>query len=278
MEARKVSTGPLGAASNRRLQDRIVSYLRGGRIHPACILAMPSSSEKLLIAKGIAKQLLCKNRAQNPGCGTCLACQKVEKEIHPDLLIVRPEEDDGDGSIKIDKIREVCSQMELTPLESTLKICIIQDCHRMNTAAANALLKTLEEPGEGRYFWLLTSQVSSLLPTLLSRSLKFLGEPDETSSPYTPEAIKLAEESWAAFEKKKNIRELVSALNSKEAVQALVASLQKRWREAVVRFPDNPDSYAHLELFDESLQLESRLRSNANYGLMLESFLVKHYG
>lgn len=103
---------------------------------------------KIDSAKGIAKFLLCKSRGQSY-CGACSSCLRIEKEIHPDVLIIGESEED---SLKVDAIRELSHQMAIAPLESDSKICIIDECHRMNTASSNAFLKTLEEPGVGRYF------------------------------------------------------------------------------------------------------------------------------
>jgi len=99
------------------------------------------------------------------GCGACPSCRKVAGERHPDLHIVSP-----DGSfIKIDQIRDLQKELSYRPFEARIKACIIEDADRMNPAAANAFLKTLEEPPGDALLILLTSHFDGLLPTILSR-------------------------------------------------------------------------------------------------------------
>ena len=205
----------------------------------------------------------------------------MEKEVHPDVLIYRELEED---TIKIDTVRQLCHQMELTPVEGKAKFCIVDACHRMNTAAANAFLKTLEEPGPDRYFWLLTPNMSGLLPTLLSRCLKFSFKPENevTAAPIEAETAKAYETLYQDFLSKKDAFALASELDSKEKTLEFVHFLQTRIRKEVLtpsEYPTlkHPALYESLALFEETLVLEGRLRSNANYGLMLESFLSRQF-
>jgi DNA polymerase III delta prime subunit len=224
----------------------------------------------------MAKALLCpKRQSLPPFCGACSTCRRIEAGNHPDVLWVGRGEDD---TLKIDTIRELCHQMELTPVEGSCKIAILEDCHRLNTAAANAFLKTLEEPGPGRHFWLLTHQIGSLLPTLVSRCLTF---------PYAqPETPVDEGEAWADLLDKiatsGDFNALASALKEKDKCLELVHYLQVQWRLCALNpyLEKNPAGvfqsasfWDALILFDEAVQLEGRLRSNANAGLLLESHL-----
>lgn len=99
------------------------------------------------------------------GCGSCPSCRKVAAGRHPDLHLVRP-----DGAfIKIDQIRELQKELSYRPFEAPVKACIIEDADRMNPAAANSFLKTLEEPPGDALLILLTSHLEGVLPTILSR-------------------------------------------------------------------------------------------------------------
>jgi len=112
------------------------------------------------------------------GCGDCPSCRKVAGERHPDLHLVRP-----DGAfIKIDQIRELQKELSYRPFEARKKACIIEEAERMNPAAANAFLKTLEEPPGDALLILLTSHREAVLPTILSRcqQLRFPALPTDT--------------------------------------------------------------------------------------------------
>jgi DNA polymerase-3 subunit delta' len=112
------------------------------------------------------------------GCGECPSCRKIAGGRHPDLHLVQP-----DGAfIKIDQIRELQKELSFRPYEARKKACIIEDAERMNPSAANAFLKTLEEPPGEALLILLTSNAESILPTIRSRCqhLRFAALPTET--------------------------------------------------------------------------------------------------
>ena len=266
-------TSPLGIAGYSRVQDRILNYLIGGRLHPAIILAGEDKNAKWALAKNVAKYFLCnQKKGKAPFCNDCNHCRRIEKEIHPDTLLHRSTEEDH---IKIDTVRDFCHQMEVGPIEQRFKICIIDEAHRMNPAAANALLKTLEEPGEGRFFWLLTSQPGALLPTILSRCLKF-HMPPEALAP-------IDESNWETlfedFQKHKEPHKLSSKIDSKEKAIDFLRFLQRRLHDQALPEAVGASQNAAplIEVYEESIELEARLRSNANYGLMLENFLARNY-
>src|SRR5262245_7722996 len=139
---KELRLGPLGVPGNSQAQNRLVQYLKGGRLHPAVILTGPTGFERLLIAKNAAKFLLCRSKKEDGSfCGACASCRKIDKDTHPDVILVKEENEEV---LKIDRVREVCHQMELSPIEGTARICIVEDCHRMNASSSNAFLKTLE--------------------------------------------------------------------------------------------------------------------------------------
>lgn len=99
------------------------------------------------------------------GCGHCPSCRKIAALQHPDLHLVEP-----DGAfIKIDQVRDLQRELAYRPFEAPKKACIIDEADRLNPAAGNALLKTLEEPPGNALLILLTSNVGGMLPTILSR-------------------------------------------------------------------------------------------------------------
>jgi DNA polymerase-3 subunit delta' len=130
------------------------------------------------------------------GCGDCPSCRKVAGERHPDLHVVRP-----DGAfIKIDQIRELQKDLSYRPFEARKKACIIEEAERMNPAAANAFLKTLEEPPGDALLLLLTTHLEGILPTIISRcqQLRFPPLPSETLSAHLRESGAEEEEARIA--------------------------------------------------------------------------------
>jgi len=98
-------------------------------------------------------------------CDMCEACLKIESGSHPDLLLISPE----DRQIKIDEIRLIDEALSFRPFEGRKKIVIIDDADTMNIAAANAFLKTLEEPPEDSVIILISSRSDRLPATIRSR-------------------------------------------------------------------------------------------------------------
>ena len=110
-------------------------------------------------------------------CGRCDQCQRVAQGIHSDLRIIGVGTDDEEGpvrrDIRIEQVREIESFLNLTPYEGSCKVVVVDGAELMNTAAANALLKTLEEPPPQSLLILLTANEESLLSTIRSRCSAF---------------------------------------------------------------------------------------------------------
>ena len=124
---------------------------------------------KRLAAQICAAALLCENPNGGNPCGVCQSCHLIATHNHPDFYVVEPEETKTTRNIKIGQIREVQSQAALYPMHASRRAVIIDGAELMNNAAANCLLKTLEEPPGQTIFILLTANRSSLLMTIRSR-------------------------------------------------------------------------------------------------------------
>lgn len=116
----------------------------------------------------LAMILNCQNPpAPDECCGTCRMCRLIERGEHPDLMVVATE---NPGEIlKIDAIRDLQRQLNLTPYEAKWRVAIILRFEEANIAAQNALLKTLEEPPARVKLFLTASSENAVLPTILSR-------------------------------------------------------------------------------------------------------------
>jgi len=105
--------------------------------------------------------------ARNPynPCGVCRVCRKIKSGSHPDIIRIKP----SGQVIKIEQIRDLCLVIALKPYTAKLRVVIIDNAQTMNPAAANALLKVLEEPPDRTVFILIAENRRDLLPTITSR-------------------------------------------------------------------------------------------------------------
>ena len=117
------------------------------------------------LAKAAAQTVLCQQLTPVGACGQCKSCLLLAAGNHPDLYIIEP---DG-NQIKVDQIRQLCQALTQTAQQGGARVAIIVNAERLNLAAANALLKTLEEPGDDVVLILQTNTSAQLLATITSR-------------------------------------------------------------------------------------------------------------
>jgi hypothetical protein len=133
---------------HRRLVGLVARSIRRGTLPPSLILAGPHGVGKRLLAIAAAQALNCQNlqtsaAGEIDACGTCASCSKIDRGVHPDVLVVEP----GDtGTIKIDQVRDVIDRAGYRPFEGRRRAVIIDQADALVPQAQNALLKTLEEP------------------------------------------------------------------------------------------------------------------------------------
>jgi DNA polymerase-3 subunit delta' len=143
------------------------------------------------LAASLAKTLICERPEKKDGvavdcCDHCLACQKVDHLNHADIHWVRPES--KLRLIKIEQMRQLMQEINLKPTEARYKVCIIVAADRLHESAANAFLKTLEEPPANSILVLLTTEPQRILETILSRCLR-LNFAGDGPRPLPPEQI-----------------------------------------------------------------------------------------
>lgn len=179
----------------QRIYAQAVAALDGGRLGHALLLCGPPRLGKRAVVERLARRLLCEARgADGEACGRCRGCllfanrhQRDPLEVrpdgapahpfghagHPDLLLVGHEVNDKTGKprteIVIEQIRRLSEKLALTPQYGGAQIAILDPAEAINHAACNALLKTLEEPQDGRYLWLVSAQPARLPATIRSR-------------------------------------------------------------------------------------------------------------
>ncbi len=147
---------------HERQKEILSRALANGRIAHAYLFSGPDGIGKRLMAMALARAIVC---LEQRGCGHCQACRKIDHQNHPDLHILEP---DG-NSIKIEQIRVFQRELSLKPLEAPRKICLIDQADAMTVGAANALLKTLEEPRGDTLLILLSAHPNRMLETIRSR-------------------------------------------------------------------------------------------------------------
>lgn len=157
--------------------------LARGRLGHAYLFSDDNLEELELLARTLAKTLNCQNPIKQNGmaidcCGECLNCRKIGNDNHADVFWIRPES--KSRVVKIEQItrrpesppRVVNEFVNLKPTEAEFKIAVIVAADRMNQQAANAFLKTLEEPPQKSILILLSTEPQRLLETILSRCLR----------------------------------------------------------------------------------------------------------
>jgi DNA polymerase-3 subunit delta' len=157
---------------HERAKALLQAAMARDRLAHAYLLHGTERIGKRLLAVHLAQALLCEAAAassERDSCGQCRGCRQVEGRTHPDFILIRPDPEQTNPQIKIEQIREIEQQLIYRPLIGDRKICLIDDADRLTIGAANALLKTLEEPPDHSLFLLITSRVSALPVTIRSR-------------------------------------------------------------------------------------------------------------
>lgn len=142
----------------------LVESARHRTLHHALLLHGPSAKTLSGAAVSIAKALNCPNGSDGDGCPSC---QKIDRQIHPDVRLLSPAKERK--AISIEQVRELVAEAGMRPYEEGTKVFIIDPADTLSGAAANSLLKTLEEPTPDTCFVLLTRSADLLLPTIKSR-------------------------------------------------------------------------------------------------------------
>jgi DNA polymerase III subunit delta' len=161
----------------------VKAAIAGSRLAHGLLIHEDPGAGGLELARWIAQVVNCREPARAP-CGECQDCRWVAADQHPDVTRLSPE---GDSTqILIQSVRDLSAELALTAHGRGYKVAIIAPAEAMNHFAANALLKTLEEPPARTLLLLVTSQPSRLLPTLRSRCsrLRLVGPTREAAAAY----------------------------------------------------------------------------------------------
>ncbi len=150
-----------------QLREHLENAVRMGKVSHAYIINGERNAGKEFIAKTFAMAVQCENRQDAEPCGECHSCKQALSGNHPDIIFIAHEKP---GTIGVDDIRrQINGDVAIKPYSGPKKIYIVSEGEKMTVQAQNALLKTLEEPPEYAVILILTDNVNTLLPTILSR-------------------------------------------------------------------------------------------------------------
>ena len=156
-----------GIKGHKRQIEIIERALLSNTVPHAYLFIGASGIGKKMVAANLACALQCSSQDDRP-CGKCNGCKKSEDTNHPDIISI-----ESDGKfIKIEQIRELQKRLGYKPFEGRATVCIIDGADKMNLAAANSLLKLLEEPPPAAYLILIAENVRQIIPTIISRCQK----------------------------------------------------------------------------------------------------------
>jgi|GEM_PF-47794 len=205
-----------------RALDILQSMLLSNEIPHALLFMGEQGIGKRTVALLFAQTLLCQARQIPAGesegwiepCNRCLSCQKFAAQNHPDLTIIEPE----GSAIKVEQIRALQDKIIYKSLDGPKRIILIDPADKMNAAAANGLLKTLEEPPLHAVLILITSKPFSLPETILSRCQKISFYPLSLSQ---VETLLVERKGWSTNEAR-----LIASLTGGDLGEALSLELE----------------------------------------------------
>jgi DNA polymerase-3 subunit delta' len=236
---------------NSRIKATLASYLRNQRIPSSMIFIGSDAYHQLLFALNFAKAALCQNKI-NDSCDRCRPCQAIDHGLFPDVQILKP---DGQFYRK-NQLDELIASAYQRPLQAEKRFFILRDAQSLNEMAANAFLKTLEEPLPTNVFILLASNMNLILPTIQSRCqiLKFL--------PLSKNEIRLELEQKGVDPEKSRLLAFFSS-NSLENVAEVDWQELEEKRSAMLNILDRLLRQSEVE--DILLDLYDRSRSRESF-------------
>lgn len=165
-----------------RAVERLLVALRRHRLAHGYLFAGAEGTGRERAALALAQAVLCERQIDGDACGECGACRRVAAQTHPDLQLVLSEAElvrrgigKPEGSarpsieIRVEAVRELCRRLHLRTYEGAGRVGIVVGAHRLRVEAANALLKTLEEPAADTLLILIAPNPRAVLDTLRSR-------------------------------------------------------------------------------------------------------------
>ncbi|MCU0277035.1 MAG: hypothetical protein MUF02_09350 [Acidobacteria bacterium] len=236
---------------NTRVKTTLSGYLRNERVPSSLIFAGPDPYHQLLFAQNFAKALACQKGSGFDACDRCRPCLAIDRGLFPDVQVMEP---DGQFYRK-GQLDELIASACRRPMQGEKRVFILRDAQRLNESAANAFLKTLEEPLASNVFILLTTNLNLILPTIQSRCqiLKFL--------PLSSHEVRLELQRRGVDPEKARLLAIFSADTVEDLTRADWGELEEKRRsmlcvlERLIRQSEVEDVL--LDLYDRSRVRES---------------------
>ncbi len=299
------------------VKERLVRSVKEARVSHAQLFLGPQGSGSLALAVAYAQYVSCINKQENDSCGTCSSCIKYNKLIHPDLHFVYPvalskdirvstdvaaiwresfldnpyitlfnwfeqlSAENKQAVIGTDESSEILRKLSLTTYEAEYKIMIIWQADKMNPAAANKLLKILEEPPEKTLFLLVCENEDQLLRTIVSRTqlikIQKITDAELTNALVEQKGISVEDAEKIAVLADGNFAEALWLISENESASQNLAHFQKLMR-ASLKF----DAKAVMSWIDEvtaSGTGRERQKNFLNYALhIIRESIILNYG
>ncbi len=285
-----------GVSPLEKIKAGLAAALASNRVSHAYFFYGPPGTGKKTAGLAFARALLCSGDGGGDACEACDDCIRSGRGVHPDLHIIRP---DG-ASIKIRQLKGVCGEAVFTSFGEGRQVFLVEQAEKMTTAAANSFLKTLEEPGAGVVFILVTDDAGAIPSTVLSRCQCFRfnslssAQPDGQTG--RDRALQIA--LTLAAGRRTAVPVPPEELSGREDAQEFVEHLTVLFRDVMVlqqagrgELLINTDrraditglagAYGRREVLDILLTAEEtsrRLAGNANRRLALDALLLKIAG
>ncbi len=170
------------------MDSNLLSKLQAQHLPQALLLIGQESSRPVDLAQQLVAHSFCESDVKP--CGHCRPCQLLQQSAHPDLLVITQEK--PGAAVKIEQIRSLQQEVYQTAQCATHRVIMIYPADELNRAAANALLKILEEPPAHAHFILIAAHLDTLPATIMSRCQSYhMPEPLQKSAPNTPGYLSL---------------------------------------------------------------------------------------
>ncbi|WP_018864291.1 hypothetical protein [Thioalkalivibrio sp. ARh3] len=207
------------------IRQRLVRRGRDGRLPSGILVNGSPGVGKALLTTSVVQSLLCQRvDGDEPACGECNACRSLEGGVHPEVRLLEPAEPGKD--ILVDAVRDATEFLTLSGSGGALRALIIRPADALNVNAANALLKTLEEPPAGAVVFLESARPASLPATIRSRCQQTdiasptLGEVHEWLASESDQPERVAEAYAASLGRPLLAREILTDAAALEAWEA----------------------------------------------------------
>ncbi len=297
------------------IKERLIRSVKEGRISHAQLFLGPEGSGSLALAIAYAQYISCKDKKEEDSCGVCPSCVKYNKLIHPDLHFVYPvalskdirtstdviakfrevfldnpyvtlynwfEQLDAENKqavIGVEESGEILRKLSLTTYEAEYKIMVIWQAEKMNQAAANKLLKILEEPPDKTLFLMVCESEDQLLRTIVSRTqlikIPKIKDAELANALVQKRGLSLADAEKTAHLADGSYSEALLLISENENAAQNLLSFQKLMR-ASLKF----DAKAVITWIDEvSAAGRERQKNFINYALhIIRESVIINYG